>query len=85
MGENHLRVLSLMKDVEIKFIYDNSKKRLNELSKIYNVNPTQSLEKALQIVTQYIYRRLLILISVFLKSVPIKLKIFFLRNHLLQI
>ena len=47
MGENHLRVLSLMKDVEIKFIYDNSKKRLNELSKIYNVNPTQSLEKAL--------------------------------------
>ena len=47
MGENHLRVLSLMKDVEIKFIYDQNKKRLNELSKIYNVSPTQSLEKAL--------------------------------------
>lgn len=46
MGENHLRVLSLMKDVEIKFIYDQDKKRLNELSKSYNVNSTQSLEEA---------------------------------------
>ena len=31
MGENHLRVLSLMKDVEIKFIYDQDKKRLKDI------------------------------------------------------
>ena len=47
MGENHLRVLNLMKNVDIKFIYDENIERLNDLSKTYNVEFTQNLDKAL--------------------------------------
>ena len=85
MGENHLRVLSLMKDVEIKFIYDQDKKRLNELSKSYNVNSTQSLEEAVSNCDAiYISTPTNTHLS-FLRSAPIKLKIFFLKNHQRQI
>ena len=48
MGENHLRILNLMKNVEIKFIFDESVERLRHLSKTYNVESTQSLKIALE-------------------------------------
>ena len=48
MGENHLRILSLMKNVEIKYIFDENTERLKHLSKTYGVNATQNLNEALK-------------------------------------
>jgi len=43
MGRNHLRVLSLLKDVEVQFIYDLSLVHLNEISQLYKVQTIKDL------------------------------------------
>lgn len=47
MGQNHLRVLSKNKDVNIKYIVDRDLKKIKVLGKKYNLNFTKSLKKAL--------------------------------------
>ena len=48
MGKNHLRVLSMLKAVELKFIYDIDIENLNKLSKQYDVKPSEKLEDDLK-------------------------------------
>lgn len=48
MGRNHLRVLSMLKNVELQFIFDKDKERALLLSTQYDVNVVDNLEEALQ-------------------------------------
>lgn len=47
MGKNHLRVLSMLKSVEIHYIYDINQETLNKLSAQYGVKSTTDLDKAM--------------------------------------
>jgi predicted dehydrogenase len=47
MGLNHLRVLSKNKEVNIKYIVDKDFKKIKTIAKIYNVNFTTNLKKAI--------------------------------------
>lgn len=47
MGQNHLRVLSMMKDVDLVFIYDLDSSKADELAKQYATLAVQNLENAL--------------------------------------
>lgn len=47
MGQNHLRILSMLKDVEIVFIYDINEKVCNEISKEFNVKISKDLDSDL--------------------------------------
>ncbi|MBU5613371.1 Gfo/Idh/MocA family oxidoreductase [Geomonas azotofigens] len=44
MGRNHLRVLSMLKDVDLRFICDSDEARAAELSRQYGVRATANLE-----------------------------------------
>lgn len=44
MGENHLRVLSELKGVNVDYIYDLNISRVKKLSKIYNVKWTKNIK-----------------------------------------
>ena len=48
MGRNHLRVLSMLKNVNLKFIYDLDKELLNQYSKQYEVKIAENLEEELK-------------------------------------
>ncbi len=48
MGKNHLRVLSMLKSVDLKFIYDFDVETLNQLAKQYDVKASEDLEIDLQ-------------------------------------
>ncbi|WP_297922874.1 Gfo/Idh/MocA family oxidoreductase [uncultured Campylobacter sp.] len=48
MGQNHLRNLSMLKQVEIAFIYDLDKQACDKISKIYNVPVSDNLESDLK-------------------------------------
>ncbi|WP_072681712.1 Gfo/Idh/MocA family protein [Arcobacter sp. LA11] len=48
MGQNHLRNLAMLKQVEIGFIYDFDKDLCEQLSTQYNVPVSENLEKDLQ-------------------------------------
>lgn len=48
MGQNHLRNLSMLKQVEIAFIYDLDKQACDKISKIYNVPVSNNLESDLK-------------------------------------
>lgn len=48
MGQNHLRNLSMLKQVEITFIYDLDKQACDKISKIYNVPVSDNLERDLK-------------------------------------
>lgn len=48
MGQNHLRNLSMLKQVEISFIYDLDKEICAKLSKLYNVSVSENLEEDLK-------------------------------------
>ena len=48
MGQNHLRNLSMLKQVEIAFIYDLDKQACDKISKIYNVPVSDNLERDLK-------------------------------------
>jgi predicted dehydrogenase len=47
MGKNHLRILNILKDADIKFVYDPDKIKLDTLSKSYDLNFTLDLENHL--------------------------------------
>mgnify|MGYP000858962716 CR=1 FL=1 len=47
MGRNHLRVLSIMKGVEIAFIYDQDPAKTKEACSIYDVNSSKDLNSSL--------------------------------------
>ncbi len=48
MGQNHLRNLAMLKQVEIVFIYDSDVATCQELAKIYNVKVSSDLDNDLQ-------------------------------------
>ena len=48
MGQNHLRNLSMLKQVEIAFIYDLDKQACDKISKIYDVPVSDNLERDLK-------------------------------------
>jgi len=48
MGQNHLRVLSMLKTVELGFIYDINKDVMNESAGRYGVKPSENLETDLK-------------------------------------
>jgi len=48
MGRNHLRVLSMLKDVELAYIYDVDEEALKKLSSEYNVAYTTDLVEAVK-------------------------------------
>ncbi len=50
MGQNHLRILSMLKSVDLKFIYDLDIDTLNRLSKQYGIKASNDLENDLKIV-----------------------------------
>lgn len=50
MGKNHLRILSMLKSVELKFIYDVDTENLNILASQYNVTASKDLETDLETV-----------------------------------
>lgn len=45
MGQNHLRVLSMLKDIELCFIYDTDTQKCSDLSKEYKVRQSQNLDE----------------------------------------
>ncbi|MBP6409893.1 MAG: Gfo/Idh/MocA family oxidoreductase [Pseudarcicella sp.] len=47
MGKNHLRVLSILKDVEIAFVFDPDEQKRNQLREQYDVNFVDSFENLL--------------------------------------
>jgi predicted dehydrogenase len=47
MGKNHLRILSMLKGVEIHYIYDINQETLETLSKQYDVKATSDIEDAM--------------------------------------
>ncbi|RAX51374.1 oxidoreductase [Helicobacter sp. 16-1353] len=44
MGQNHLRILNMLKDVEIAFIYDTNEESCKKIAQTYNVKMSQDLE-----------------------------------------
>lgn len=48
MGRNHLRILSMLKSVDLRFIYDIDDESMQSLAKAHNINPCHDLESALQ-------------------------------------
>lgn len=48
MGRNHLRVLSMLKSVDLKFIYDLDVETLNQLAKQYDIKASENLEEDLE-------------------------------------
>ncbi len=44
MGQNHLRILSMLKDVEVTFIYDINEDACREISKKFNVKISTNLD-----------------------------------------
>jgi len=48
MGQNHLRNLAMLKQVELSFIYDFDKEVCNKLSALHNVRVSENLEDDLQ-------------------------------------
>ena len=50
MGQNHLRVLSLLKSVELVFVYDLNTKAAEKLAETYSVQSHADLEKLLPLV-----------------------------------
>tara|TARA_R110002049_G_scaffold194948_1_gene364018 strand:- start:7201 stop:8151 length:951 start_codon:yes stop_codon:yes gene_type:complete len=48
MGQNHLRVLSILKSVEVCFIYDFDEEATQRLSLAYGVTVAENLEKAME-------------------------------------
>ena len=47
MGSNHLRILSLLKEVDLTFIYDLDYAKTSRLAKLYNTRATDDLDQAL--------------------------------------
>ncbi|PHZ84850.1 Gfo/Idh/MocA family protein [Paremcibacter congregatus] len=47
MGRNHLRILSMLKNIEIHYIFDVNEETLNNLSAQYGVNSTTDIDVAL--------------------------------------
>ena len=47
MGQNHLRILSMLKDVEITFIYDINEEACKEIAKKFNVKVSNDLDSHL--------------------------------------
>lgn len=47
MGKNHLRVLSMLKNVELHYIYDINQDTLDELSKQYDVKASTDINQAM--------------------------------------
>ena len=47
MGQNHLRILNMLKDVEIAFIYDINEKACIEIAKKFNVKVSKDLDSNL--------------------------------------
>ena len=45
MGQNHLRVLSQLKGINIDYIYDSNINRIKKLSKLYNVKWTKNIKE----------------------------------------
>ena len=45
MGQNHLRVISELKNVNLKFLYDKDKKKIKKLSEKYGVNNAKNLKE----------------------------------------
>ena len=45
MGQNHLRVLSEIKNVKIDYIFDKNKNKAKQLSKLYNVNCCENIKQ----------------------------------------
>jgi predicted dehydrogenase len=50
MGQNHLRILSMMKDVDLVFIYDLDFEKTETLAKLNNTSAAKNLEDALKTV-----------------------------------
>jgi len=48
MGRNHLRVLSMLKGVDVAYIFDQDEATLRSLSKQYKVSPTQDPVQAIE-------------------------------------
>ncbi|MEN8218405.1 MAG: Gfo/Idh/MocA family oxidoreductase [Pseudomonadota bacterium] len=48
MGKNHLRVLSMLKNIDLKFIYDIDSDQIKSLGDNYEVHASKSLENDLQ-------------------------------------
>lgn len=48
MGRNHLRILSMLKDVEVKWIYDLNETELEKVAKDYGVNYTTDIITAVK-------------------------------------
>lgn len=48
MGQNHLRVLSMLKGVQLEFIYDLDREKAISLAKQYSVKSTDDLERDMQ-------------------------------------
>ena len=48
MGQNHLRNLSMLKQVEVTFIYDFDKELCEKMSKLYDVPVSQNLDEDLK-------------------------------------
>lgn len=48
MGQNHLRNLAMMKQVEVAFIYDFDKQTCQRLAETYNVSISDDLNRDLQ-------------------------------------
>jgi predicted dehydrogenase len=48
MGQNHLRNLAMLKQVEVSFIYDFDKEVCEKMSKLYNVPVSQNLDDDLE-------------------------------------
>tara|TARA_R110002096_G_scaffold432240_1_gene648626 strand:+ start:39035 stop:39985 length:951 start_codon:yes stop_codon:yes gene_type:complete len=47
MGKNHLRILSMLKNVEVHYIYDINQETLDVLSKQYDVKATTDIDQAM--------------------------------------
>ncbi len=47
MGKNHLRILSMLKNVELHYIYDINQNTLDALSKQYDVKATTNMNEAM--------------------------------------
>lgn len=47
MGQNHLRILSILKNIKIHYIFDINKDTLNQLSEQYGVRATTNIDEAM--------------------------------------
>jgi len=48
MGQSHLRILSMLKLVDLRFIYDTDDESMQSLARAHNVKPCHDLESALR-------------------------------------